>query len=115
LHSWNSFNKSHFSIYIHMCIIFSQYSPSHPLSLYLPLPLVPTPQTGVVLPSCSPFLFKNEDSYTGSFFVTFPYIYIHVYICMYVYVHICVYYNPNWLIPSIFLLSTLVPFLLWFQ
>jgi hypothetical protein len=25
------------------------------------------------------------------------------------------YYNPNWFIPSIFLLSTLVPILKWFQ
>jgi hypothetical protein len=29
--------------------------------------------------------------------------------------HVYTYYNPNWFIPSIFLLSTLVPFLRWFQ
>jgi hypothetical protein len=29
--------------------------------------------------------------------------------------HVYMYYNPNWFIPSIFLISTLVPFLWWFQ
>jgi hypothetical protein len=28
---------------------------------------------------------------------------------------IYIYCNPNWFIPSIFLLSSLVPFLYWFQ
>jgi hypothetical protein len=36
-HSWNSFNRSHFSIYIHVYKIFAPYSPSYTLSLY-PLP-----------------------------------------------------------------------------
>jgi hypothetical protein len=30
-HSWNSFNRSHFSIYIHMYTEFVLYSPSHTL------------------------------------------------------------------------------------
>jgi hypothetical protein len=30
-------------------------------------------------------------------------------------IHVCMYYNLNWFILSIFLLSTLVPFLRWFQ
>jgi hypothetical protein len=29
--------------------------------------------------------------------------------------HVYIYYNPNWFISTIFLLSTLVPFLWWFQ
>jgi hypothetical protein len=29
--------------------------------------------------------------------------------------HVYMYYNPSWFIPSIFLLSTLVPFLWWSQ
>jgi hypothetical protein len=37
-HSWNSFNRSHFSIFIHGCIIFHHIYP-----LLLPLPLLPTP------------------------------------------------------------------------
>jgi hypothetical protein len=31
-HSWNSFNRSHFSIFIHEYIIFLLYSPSYTLS-----------------------------------------------------------------------------------
>jgi hypothetical protein len=34
-HSWNSFNWSHFSIYIHVYRIFPPYSSSKPLSLYI--------------------------------------------------------------------------------
>jgi hypothetical protein len=33
-HSWNGFNRPHFSIFIHEYIIFSPHSPSHTLSLY---------------------------------------------------------------------------------
>jgi hypothetical protein len=63
----------------------------HPLPTSSPFSLVPMPQEGPVLPSCSPFLCKTKCS-TGSFLVTFPCIYIYYYI-------------------SIFLLSTLVSFL----
>jgi hypothetical protein len=48
------------------------------------------------------FFFKDifvYDGCIGSFIVTFPYIY----------------YTPNWFLPSIILLSTLVPFLWRFQ
>jgi hypothetical protein len=31
------------------------------------------------------------------------------------YFHVCMYHNTNWFISSIFLHSTLVPFLWWFQ
>jgi hypothetical protein len=34
--SWNSFNSSHFSMYIHVYKIFPPYSHSNTLSLYLP-------------------------------------------------------------------------------
>jgi hypothetical protein len=44
-HSWNSFNTSHFSIFIYEYIIFLPYSPSYTLSLYPPpLPQVPIPR-----------------------------------------------------------------------
>jgi hypothetical protein len=36
-HSWNSFNRSHFSIYLHVYIVFPPFLPSYTLSLYLPL------------------------------------------------------------------------------
>jgi hypothetical protein len=55
------------------------------------------PQTGLVLPSCplfwrKTFLFKVAVQWVSLW-------HFRVY----------VYYNPNWFIPSIFLLSTLVP------
>jgi hypothetical protein len=40
-HSWISFNRSHFSILIHECIIFQLHSPSYTFSLY------PPPPTGI--------------------------------------------------------------------
>jgi hypothetical protein len=43
--------------------------------------------------------------------VTFPYMCV----CIYIYVYECMYYKPDWFISSIFLLSTLVHLLWWFQ
>jgi hypothetical protein len=64
----------------------------------LPLPLIQAPQTGPVLPSWSLFFEKK----------TFPFV-------KDIYTWHSMYYNSNWFIPSVFLLSTLVPFLLWFD
>jgi hypothetical protein len=36
LHSWNSFNRSHFSIFIHVYTVFALCSPSYTLSLHHP-------------------------------------------------------------------------------
>jgi hypothetical protein len=62
-HSLNSFNKYHFSIYIHEYLIFLLHSPLHPFLTSFPLLLAPTlpppPHTGPVLLSCSPFLKKG--------------------------------------------------------
>jgi hypothetical protein len=119
-HFWNSFNGSHFYIYIHGYTIFAPYSPSYSLFPH------PPPPTGTNLPgrTFSVLLFPDfveeeegegekegegegkeekeeketdillfKDSYTGSFFMTFPYIYIYIYI-----------YNlMNWFISYIFL------------
>jgi hypothetical protein len=56
-HSWNSFNRYHFSIYMLVYTVFTPYSPSHTLS---PLPLLSRCyhplQAGSILPSCSPIL-----------------------------------------------------------
>jgi hypothetical protein len=82
-------------MYMHVYTMFAPYSPSKTLS-----PLVPTPQTGPVLPSFSMILFLKmtflfvEDSYTGSFLLTF--------------LTTCI--NQNCFI-SIFLISISVPFL----
>jgi hypothetical protein len=58
-HSWISFKRSHFSIYIYVYRIFPPYSPHDLLSLYPPpshpLSLYPPSQSGLVWPSCSCF------------------------------------------------------------
>jgi hypothetical protein len=79
LHSWNSFNRCHFSIFIHVYIIFPPYSPPTPFPFLFPPPTgVPTPRQDLLyLPVLhfwkKAFLFVS-DSYTGSFIVIFPYI-----------------------------------------
>jgi hypothetical protein len=40
-HSWNCFNRYHFSFYTHVYIVFAPYSPSHTLSLHPPSPPCP--------------------------------------------------------------------------
>jgi hypothetical protein len=58
-HSWNSFNRYHFSIYIHVYTVFAVYSPSFTISppllpFHLDNPLLPPyfpPQAPSVLPS----------------------------------------------------------------
>jgi hypothetical protein len=54
-HSWNSFSRSHFSIFIHEYVIFPPHSPSYTLSLF---PYIPPP-AGTNLPdgTCFTFLF----------------------------------------------------------
>jgi hypothetical protein len=53
-HSWNSFNRSHFSIYVYKYIIFPLYHPPIPFP-YIPSTQTGTnPKTGLVLPSCYP-------------------------------------------------------------
>jgi hypothetical protein len=66
-HSWNSFNRYHFSIYIHVYTVFAIYSPSHTLSL------PPPPPTGTSPPgrTCSTLLFSNfvKEKINMTFFV----------------------------------------------
>jgi hypothetical protein len=55
-HSWYSFSRSHFSIYIHLCTLFALYLPSpvlSPLTGTTPLPPSPPGRT------CSVLLFAN--------------------------------------------------------
>jgi hypothetical protein len=101
-HSWNSFNRYHFSIYIHVHTVFVPYLPSYTFSLH---PVCPPPYR-----TYSAFLFSNfvkEKEWRLFMTVTqgFSLWYFHEYM----------FYNLNWFISSIFLLSTLVPFLWWFQ
>jgi hypothetical protein len=53
-HSWHSFNRYHFSMYIHVNTVFARYSHSHNLSLPPPLPLYQPPGR-----TCSAFLFSE--------------------------------------------------------
>jgi hypothetical protein len=105
LHSWNSFSMSHFSISIHEYIVFPLHSPSYTLSLYLP------PSHWYQLP--------NRTYFTFLFFI-----FRKSHFCLFKipiqgvslwYFHVYMYYNLNWFIPPIFLLSTLVFFLWWLQ
>jgi hypothetical protein len=114
-HSWNSFSRSHFSTYIPEHVIFPPYSSSyfvsliftllHPFLISFPLPLVSTfNPTGPALPSWFYFAKKWH-------FCLFK---IAIQEVSLWYFHVYMYYNPNWFIPSIFLLSMLIPFLWWF-
>jgi hypothetical protein len=53
LQSWDSFNRSHFSISIHVYTVFAPYSPSHTFS---PHPPFPSHCPGRM---CSALLFSN--------------------------------------------------------
>jgi hypothetical protein len=54
LHPWNSFNRYHFSIYIHVYTVFVPYSPSYTLSLPPPHSYWSQPSwAGPVPSSCS--------------------------------------------------------------
>jgi hypothetical protein len=105
-HSWNIFNRSHFSIFIHENTIFPPYSPPFPFPYKLPIPLVLFPgQDLFYLPALC--FWKNIFCLFKVFIQGVSLWYFHVYM----------YYNPNWFIPFIFLflLSILIPFLWWFQ
>jgi hypothetical protein len=54
-HSWNCFNRFHFSIYIHVYTVFALYSPSYMLSPH------PSPLTATTPPNktCSAILFSD--------------------------------------------------------
>jgi hypothetical protein len=103
-HSWNSVNRSHFSIYIHVYRIFLPYSPFNPFPYFL------SPPTGTHPPdrNCFAFLISVFVKKKKDIFVCLRWLY-RVFYC-----DISMYNNLNWLIPSIFLLSILVPFLWWF-
>jgi hypothetical protein len=104
-HSWNNFNRYHFSIYIHVYIVFELYSSFHTFST-LPPPSYwyQTPKVGHGLPSS--FCKRNKNvifvylgSYTGSFLVIFP----------------CIHYNITQIGSSNLFFSTIVLFLWWLQ
>jgi hypothetical protein len=86
----------------------------HPLWPYphlLPLPLVPSPNPTLADKTCSVLLFSDfvkEKKMKFLFKKATQGVFLW-------HLHVYMYYNPNWFVSSIFLLSTLVPFLWWFQ
>jgi hypothetical protein len=103
-HSWKSFNRFNFSLFIHEYIIFLLYSPSYTASIY-PRHHWCYPLRRTVLPLRSLFFEKR-------YFCLFK---IAIQGISLLHFHVHMYYNLNWFMPSIFLFSTLVPVLLWFQ
>jgi hypothetical protein len=112
-HSWNSFNRSHFS-FTFMCTQYLHHIhlPS-PFPHLLPLPSVPTPppQAGPILPSFSLILYKKKKK-KKLFFCLFEIATQGVFLWHF---HVYMYYSTICFISSIILLFTLVPFLLLFQ
>jgi hypothetical protein len=106
LHFWYSFNRSHFSIFIHKYIIFLPHSLSYTLSLYLHLP------TGAKPPDRTCFIALSSvfEKTIKDIFVCLRYLYrVSLW-----HFHVRMYYILNQFIPSIFI-SALVSFLWWFQ
>jgi hypothetical protein len=104
-HSWNSYNRSSFSIYIHMYTIFTLYSFSHTLLLHFPPShWYQSPRQDLFCPLV--FQFCKRKKVTFLFKIAIQGVSLW---------HLCMCYNPNWFICSIFLPSSLVPFVWWFQ
>jgi hypothetical protein len=114
-HSWNTFNRYHFCIYIHVYTVFALYSPSYNISLTPPpshwyqLPPTP-PQVRPVLPSYSLILWKKKEIWKKWHFCLFNIKIAKQGVSLW-HFHVYMYYNPSWFISPIFLHSTLVPFL----
>jgi hypothetical protein len=99
-HFWNSFNMSHFSIFIHEYIILPLKSPSYTLSLY-PSPSYWYQPPGRICFILLFFVFEKKH------FCLFK---VAVQGISFWHFHSYMYYNSNCLIPSIFFLSTLIPY-----
>jgi hypothetical protein len=115
LHSWNSLKRHIFYTYIHVNTMFAVYSPSYLFPCHLPPPtgtiLTPHPGKDLFCPQIH-WCFRRKKKKMlflllwdkGS--------------CIGVsswYFHVYMYYNPKIFMSSIFLYSTLVHFLWWFQ
>jgi hypothetical protein len=70
-HSWNNFNRSHCSNYIHVYTVFEPYSSTHSLSPSTPTSHWCQPlQAGPVLASCSLILWKKKLTFLTNSFIT---------------------------------------------
>jgi hypothetical protein len=90
---------------MHQCIIFPPYWSSFTLSRYPSPPTGTNHHTRTDLHSCPLFLKKRH-------FCLFK---IAIQVVSLWHFHVCVYYILSWFVPSIFLLSTFVPFLWWLR
>jgi hypothetical protein len=104
-HSWNSFNRSHF-FHLHTWVhnIFTTFILLHPFLIFSPIPLVTNLRQDLFYLPVLCFWKKN--------FCLFKIVVESVSLW---HIHVYMYYNTSWFILSIFLLSTLVLFLWWFQ
>jgi hypothetical protein len=113
-HSCNSFNVSHFSIFIHNYIIFLLHSASFSLSLYPPSSHWDQPPDRIHFTFLF-FVFEKKlflficDRSTENFFVTCPdiyNIYIYIYICIYIELDHALQFSPFNISPLLMVIST---------
>jgi hypothetical protein len=90
---WHSFHRSRFSIFIPVCTVFAPNHPPVPSPQILPHPLFCPLVLNICKKNWHFYLFKISLQRAS----------------------LWQFHNRNWFILSIFLLSTLVPFLWWFQ
>jgi hypothetical protein len=96
--------------HLHACVhsICTIFILLHPFSTSSCHPEIPPSQDR----TCSTLLFSDSVKEKKWYFCLLKIAIQGVYLWCF---HACMYYNLNWLISSIFLPSTLVPFLWWFQ
>jgi hypothetical protein len=100
LHSWNSFNRSHFSIYIHVYRILLPHAPFYTLSLYPPSSYwYQSPRQDLFCLPALCFCWKKKGWHYCLFKTAIQG--VSLWHSMY----ICITIQKNWFIPSIFLLS----------
>jgi hypothetical protein len=109
-HSWSSFSRSQFS-HLHTCVhsICTVFTLLHSFPTSSPSTGInPPPSAQSTCPSCSLIVYKKQKW-------CFCFLKIAIQRVFLWHFHVFMYYNPNWLISCIFLLSVLLPLLCWFQ
>jgi hypothetical protein len=104
-HSYNSFNRIHF---LFTCMCIGYWHHIHPLHHHLTSPphWYQTPWLDL---SCTPVFHCTKSKIIFCLFKK------AIEAVSFWHFHVCVYYNVNWCIPSMFLLSILDSFICWFQ
>jgi hypothetical protein len=95
-HSWDSFNRYHFSIYIHVYTVFASYSLSHTLSSPLPSSQwYQSTQEGHFTPPILDFVKETKKRHLSLFKIATQEISLW-------YFHTHMHYNLNWFIHRFF-------------